>query len=280
MNESQRGSWYLLTGVILGLLLGLFYSGRIQPVRFIDASPAALSKEHQDEYRVMIAMAFVANGDPVRAKARLELIGDGDIYQVLSEQAQRTLSQDNHSEEARALGVLAIELGKTRDPVDSELFNDLISTPEFLVTNPSPPGNETGQGPIASTSTVIPDASIVLVTPTPVSADLFILQSLEKVCEPRPTQPLFQIEALDKENQPIPGVLIILSSELGEERFYTGLSPDEGVGYAEFRPLPGIFYSLRLEESGIPIQDLTIAECQSSSGEAYSGSWKFIFIKS
>jgi hypothetical protein len=227
----------------------------------------------------MIAMAFVANGDPVRAKARLELLGDGDIYQVLSEQAQRTLAQDNHSEEARALGVLAIELGKTRDSVDSELFNDLITTPEFLVTNP-PPGNETGQGPIASTSTAIPDASIVLVTPTPVSADLFILQSLEKVCEPRPTQPLFQIEAVDKENQPIPGVLIILSSELGEERFYTGLSPDEGVGYAEFRPLPGIFYSLRLEESGIPIQDLTIAECQSSSGEAYPGSWKFIFIKS
>ncbi len=279
MNETQRGSWYLLTGIVIGIVLGLFYAWKIQPAQYIDAAPDALSREFKDQYRIMIAKAYLANGDPVRARARLELLGSGDLFQALSEQAQRTLAQNNQSEEARALGILAIELGKIRDMGDSELFSGMIATPGVMTTNTAPSINSATQPAIFQTSTPTPDASIVLVTPTSISADLFILQSLEKICEPRPDKALFQIQAMDKNNQPVPGVLIILSSEHGDERFYTGLSPDKGLGYAEFSPAPGVIYSLRLEEDGIPIQDLTISECQDSSGELYPGSWLFQFIK-
>lgn len=279
MNETQRGSWYLLTGIVIGIVLGLFYAWKIQPAQYIDAAPDALSREFKDHFRIMIAKAYLANGDPVRARARLELLGSGDLFQALSEQAQRTLAQDNQSEEARALGILAIELGKIRDMGDSELFSGMIATPGVMTTNTAPSINSATQPAIFQTSTPTPDASIVLVTPTSISADLFILQSLEKICEPRPDKALFQIQAMDKNNQPVPGVLIILSSEQGDERFYTGLSPDKGLGYAEFSPAPGVIYSLRLEEDGIPIQDLTIAECQDSSGELYPGLWLFQFIK-
>lgn len=279
MNETQRGSWYLLTGIVIGIVLGLFYAWKIQPAQYIDAAPDALSREFKDQFRIMIAKAYLANGDPVRARARLELLGSGDLFQALSEQAQRTLAQDNQSEEARALGILAIELGKIRDMGDSELFSGMIATPGVMTTNTAPSINSATQPAIFQTSTPTPDASIVLVTPTSISADLFILQSLEKICEPRPDKALFQIQAMDKNNQPVPGVLIILSSEQGDERFYTGLSPDKGLGYAEFSPAPGVIYSLRLEEDGIPIQDLTIAECQDSSGELYPGLWLFQFIK-
>lgn len=279
MNETQRGSWYLLTGIVIGIVLGLFYAWKIQPAQYIDAAPDALSREFKDQFRIMIAKAYLANGDPVRARARLELLGSGDLFQALSEQAQRTLAQDNQSEEARALGILAIELGKIRDMGESELFSGMIATPGVMTTNTAPSINSATQPAIFQTSTPTPDASIVLVTPTSISADLFILQSLEKICEPRPDKALFQIQAMDKNNQPVPGVLIILSSEQGDERFYTGLSPDKGLGYAEFSPAPGVIYSLRLEEDGIPIQDLTIAECQDSSGELYPGLWLFQFIK-
>lgn len=279
MNETQRGSWYLLTGIVIGIVLGLFYAWKIQPAQYINAAPDALSQEFKDQYRIMIAKAYLANGDPVRAKARLELLGSGDLFQALSEQAQRTLAQNNQSEEARALGILAIELGKIRDMGESELFSGMITTPGVMTTNTAPSIISATQPAIFQTSTPTPDASIVLVTPTSISADLFILQSLEKICEPRPDKALFQIQAMDKNNQPVPGVLIILSSEQGDERFYTGLSPDKGLGYAEFSPAPGVIYSLRLEEDGIPIQDLTIAECQDSSGELYPGLWLFQFIK-
>ncbi len=279
MNENQRGSWYLLTGLVLGLLLGLLYSLRIHPIRYVDAAPNALAKEYKEQYRSMIALAFMANGDLVRAKARLDLLGDHDIYQALSEQAQQTLAKNDQSEEARALGILAIELGKTGETVDTELFSGILITPDMTTTNIAPTINVATEIATPQTSIATPDASIVLVTPTSITADIFVLQNLEKICNPRPSQPLFQIEALDKNRQPLPGVLIILSSAQGEERLYTGLNPDKGLGYVEFNPEPGVIYTLRLEEDGIPIQDLTAAECQGASGETYPGSWLFQFIK-
>ncbi len=279
-DKDPRGSLYLLTGVVIGIVLGLLYSLKIQPVKYIEAAPSALAHEYKQQYRSMIALAFQANGDTVRARARLDLLDDSDIYQNLTEQAQQTLAQNSQSEEARALGILAIELGKIKDPGEIDLFSGLLTTPGILATNTAPAAFITTESVFPPSSIPTPDASIVLVTPTAISADLFILQDLTKICEPRPSQPVFQIEALDRDNQPLPGVLIILSSQLGEERFYTGLSPDKGLGYAEFHPTPGAIYSLRLEEDGIPIQDLTAAECQSSSGEIYPGSWLFEFIKS
>ena len=280
MNEPQRGSLYLLTGVVIGLALGLFYSLRIHPVQLVDAAPEALTQAYKNQYRIMIAKAFLSNGDLVRAKARLDLLGDQDVFQVLSAQAQHTLAQNNQSDEARALGILAIELGKTGDSSETEFFNTTLATPDNLTATNSPATPAATDAPLSSAGAATPDASIVLVTPTPISANLFILQDLEKICEPRPAQPQFQIEALDKNNQPLPGTLVIISWEGGEERIYTGMKPDKGLGYAEFVPTSGIFYSLMLEKDGIPIQDLTVAECQNSTGETYPGSWIFHFIKS
>jgi hypothetical protein len=280
MNEPQRGSLYLLTGVIIGLALGLFYSLKIHPVQLVDAAPEALTQTYKNQYRIMIAKAFLSNGDLVRAKARLDLLGDQDVFQVLSAQAQHTLAQNNQSDEARALGILAIELGKTGDSSETEFFNTILATADNPTATHSPPTPAATEASLSPTSAATPDAAIVLVSPTPISADLFILQDLEKICEPRPAQPKFQIEALDKNNQPLPGTLVIISWEGGEERIYTGMKPDQGLGYAEFIPTSGVLYSLMLEKDGIPVQDLTVAECQNSSGETYPGSWIFHFIKS
>lgn len=279
MNDKHRGSWYLLTGLIIGLGLGLLYSLNLQPIELTNAEPASLTQAYKEQYRELIALAYMSNDDPVRAIARLELLGDDDIYQALIEQAQFSLTQDNLSEEARALGILAIELGKTMEGSNDIYLSDLLSTPDDISSIPPAIETSTQQSIPPTDLSPTPNAAIVLVTPTPISADLFILQNLEKVCEPKPQKPLFQIEAYDQDNQPLPSVLIILKSEKGEERLYTGMTPNQGVGYAEFYPLPGVIYSLRLEENGIPIQDLMIAECQNSSGETYPGSWIFQFIK-
>jgi len=111
MNEN-RGPWYLLTGLILGFLVGLFYAWAIQPVEYVDTIPGSLRADFKDKYRVLIASAYTSQSDLVRAKARLELLGDQDIFRVLAEQAQRTLAEDGSSEEARSLGLLAIALGQ------------------------------------------------------------------------------------------------------------------------------------------------------------------------
>lgn len=113
MNKDERGSWYLLTGLIIGIVLGMLYTRILQPVTYVDTTPASLSNEYKNQYRVLIAAAFISNGDLVRARARLELLNDPDVFRALTEQAQQTLAQNGSSAEARALGLLAIALGQT-----------------------------------------------------------------------------------------------------------------------------------------------------------------------
>ena len=111
--KNKYGQWYLLTGLVMGAFAGLLIAWILQPVEYIDTSPASLQAAYKDHYRLLIAAAYAANGDLVRAKARLELLEDDDILQALTEQAQRTLAEGNSPEEARALGLLALALGQS-----------------------------------------------------------------------------------------------------------------------------------------------------------------------
>ncbi|HJS30238.1 MAG TPA: hypothetical protein VJ768_11480, partial [Anaerolineales bacterium] len=72
--RSDRGPWYLLTGVILGALFGLLYAWVISPVRFVDNPPSAMREDFKDQYRSLIAVAFSASQDLGRAQARLSLL--------------------------------------------------------------------------------------------------------------------------------------------------------------------------------------------------------------
>ena len=112
MNEDERGNWYLLTGVVLGIILGILFAWVISPVEYVDTAPESLKDEFKDQYRVLIASAYVANGDLVRAKARLGLLDEADIYLVVAEQAQQMLAEGGSVDEAQALGRLALALGQ------------------------------------------------------------------------------------------------------------------------------------------------------------------------
>lgn len=112
MDNENRGNLYLITGVVLGLVIGLLISWVIQPVEYTDTSPSSLKETYKDRYRAVIASAFDANGDIVRAKARLELLGDENIHQALAEQAQQSLAEDNSPLEAQVLGRLAGALSR------------------------------------------------------------------------------------------------------------------------------------------------------------------------
>jgi len=110
--RQKQGHWYLITGILIGFLAGLAIAWIIQPVEYTDTSPASLQPTYKDRYRVLIASAYAASGDLVRAKARLELLGDENPLQALTEQAQRTLAEGTSPEEARYLGLLASAMGQ------------------------------------------------------------------------------------------------------------------------------------------------------------------------
>jgi hypothetical protein len=112
MNGDERGNWYLLTGIVLGIAIGLLYGWLINPVDYVDTSPDTLKPFYKDQYRLMIAAAYDADPDIVRARARLELLEDEDPYRAVAEQAQHALSEGGTPDESQALGKLAAALGR------------------------------------------------------------------------------------------------------------------------------------------------------------------------
>jgi len=118
MDGEDRGNLYLVTGIVIGLVLGLLFAWVIQPVEYLDTPPDSLKEIYKDQYRAVIASAYEANQDIVRAKARLELLGDEDIHRAVAEQAQVLLADGGTPQEAQALGRLAAALSKTM-PISS-----------------------------------------------------------------------------------------------------------------------------------------------------------------
>lgn len=110
--KENRGSWYLLTGLVLGLVAGLVYGWVVQPPVSQDTSPSSLKANYKDVHRLLIAKAYDANEDIVRARARLELLGDEDVQQVLEQQAQQVRTIEGSEEDARVLARLAADLKK------------------------------------------------------------------------------------------------------------------------------------------------------------------------
>jgi hypothetical protein len=296
LERQDRGRWYLLTGFVIGAVIGLAYTWAVSPLRYVDTPPAALRENFKDDYRALIAAAFAANGDLARANARLALLEEQDAYRAVASQAQQTLAQGGSSGDARALGLLAAAL---RQAAESGSGSEASAT--AAPQGPTPAvGTELPPTAIASSITVTPTLSagstltpttrptrtstptrtpLPSRTPTATPGAPFELADQEAVCDPDLGQPLLQVLVLDAAGQPVPGVAVIVRWSSGEERFFTGFKPELGVGYADFTMVPGVGYSLALVDGGGEVQDLSAQECAGPRGSRYWGGWSLTFIQ-
>lgn len=72
---------------------------------------------------------------------------------------------------------------------------------------------------------------------------------------------LILIQVTDDKGQPLPGVRVVVTWENGEEIFYTGLAPEIGPGYADFKVTPGTVYSVRVGDASQEIRDVSVGTC-------------------
>lgn len=293
MNE-ERGPWFLLTGLLIGLVLGIVYAWLVSPVQYVDNPPSALRDDFKDHYRTLIAVAFTAGRDLGRAQARLNLLGDPDPERSLAAQAQRLLSQGGPPDEARALGELAAAL---RQAAAVGQTGGSTTAPQETSGPASPPTTGTPAAP-SETPTEVPTAGALSTptrtprpsrTPTPTGTPRptvtttstpglpFELENLEEVCDPPLAEPLIQVLTLDAEGNPVPGVEIVVTWQDGEERFFTGLKPELGLGYGDFTMTPGVSYTVRIDDGGEPVPDLTAPGCSPAANDW--GSWQLIFAQ-
>ena len=292
----RRGPWYLITGLILGAAAGLLYAWLINPVHYVATSPASLRADFKDSYRLMIALAYTADGDIGRATSRLALLDDASPSEALAAQAQQILAQGGSQSDARALALLAMALTQqpakqasptivtaSSAPVTSPTLPEASATPESSPTatlTPTPAVTIIGNSPTATTTpglTLVPTRQTgtppSTATPTTTPGAPFALQERSQVCDQTSAQPMLQVQLKDSAGNPVAGIEIHVTWQGGEDIFYTGLMPNINPGFADFAMTPDVVYTLRLTDGGNPVSNLSPVQCSSPQGTTYLGGW-------
>lgn len=103
----------LILGLALGALVGLYFGWVSFPMDARNRQLSQLAQSHQDDYSVMIAAGYAADGDLAGASARLALVYGADAARQLRESAERIISSSARSlPDIRLLVALARDLGQ------------------------------------------------------------------------------------------------------------------------------------------------------------------------
>src|SRR5512141_2697888 len=113
---------------ILGLAIGLTIGWAVWPVQWTDASPAALSSVHQEDYLRMTIDSYKQNQDAELVWIRIQNVGIDKALPILQS--------------------IADNPGK-QDPATAMLFRDRVAAAVGSQgqTGPNAGGNEQNQGP-------------------------------------------------------------------------------------------------------------------------------------
>ncbi|MBL8063004.1 MAG: hypothetical protein JNK32_08310 [Anaerolineales bacterium] len=284
---------HILLTLLFGIGLGLAYSWFISPVTYVDANPALLRADFKDQFRIVIAASYASNQDLARARARLSLLGDADPIGELSAQAQRMLASGEAFENAQPLAELATDLrqGRVSEPFTPTAFPTfntpdvpltvtptaaeplLEATEEFVVT--SLPTILFEQTPLTPITTAVRTPRSTF-TPTAGPGAPFALMSQETLCNPG-TPSLLQFMLMDSRKRQAPGIEIIVTWDQGEDRFFTGLKPELGDGYADFIMQANTTYNIRIVTGGTLAPNIIAPSCTDPNGQAYPGSLLLTF---
>jgi len=292
MNNESRGPWYLLTGLVMGLALGLVYAWLINPVHYIDTDPSTLRSEFKDQYRSLIALAFRADQDVGRARSRLELLHDARPVYELGAQAQRVMAQNGSQQEARALAELAAALNQSSGapaiqatvgltpilptPQESNQASDLTPTATLDISQAiqTPTSLPTSSPTPRPTFTARPS-----LTPMPTFGAPFALKDRQPSCDPQLPPGLLQIEILDSSSQPVAGVRVDITWDSGADFFFSGLYPEINPGYADYIMSPRVIYNVRVGEGGEVVSGISAQECKAENGSTFLGGIKLTFTQ-
>lgn len=289
-DDEPARPWFVLTGLVIGLLVGIGYTWWIAPVIYRDASPALLGAADKDEYRRMVALAFDSNFDTGRAAARLGLLGEADAPASLDALSQRVLASDGSQKDAVALAGLAAALRETpaagvvAEESSATAFSAAIETTGSAdtpaptatigdaVRTATPPQPTVTQAPQTPSPTRRPTQAF---TPTPNAP--FQLAENTSGCDPDAVPALLEVLADNANGEGVPGQRVRIAWGSGEEIFFTGLAPEIGPGYADFVMTGGVVYSVRVGEGGEVANQVSAPGCTAPDGSSYLGGVRLRF---
>jgi hypothetical protein len=84
--------------IIIGIALGLFYGWIINPVKFVDTTPASLRIDYRSDYVLMVAETYHADQNIELAVRRLAIFGSASPASLAADALQEG-RQSNYSED-------------------------------------------------------------------------------------------------------------------------------------------------------------------------------------
>ena len=278
LRAPSRWRWVpvLVLCVGLGIAAGLFVSWGVWPVQYVDVAPDSLHPVYRQEYILLVSQAYAYDRDANAAQARLAALGDAQAasVQVASLAEQYAGEGGRPPEHIEALAGLAYALGVQRAalapylpiPVPAATWTPRptatpLPTPTETATIPPTvtPAATATQTPTRTPTPTVPRATPPAgstpsptvereqgptVAPTVPSAPRFELIRQDRTCSG--ADGLLQVEVYDAQGEPQPNVELLARWDTHEERFYTGLKPEQGIGYADLALEKGYVYQLSI----------------------------------
>ncbi|MBL8145159.1 MAG: hypothetical protein JNL34_02130 [Anaerolineae bacterium] len=108
----QRVLLSLIIGAVVGLGIGLFLGWVQFPAQPVNSPASALADRYKDDYTVMVARAYVHDGDLTGAFDRLRTLEAANIPAFVQEITERTISASGDVSDIQMLVALSAGLGR------------------------------------------------------------------------------------------------------------------------------------------------------------------------
>ncbi|NJN54748.1 MAG: hypothetical protein HC804_08345 [Anaerolineae bacterium] len=105
-------------------------------------------------------------------------------------------------------------------------------------------------------ATVLPT---ITAPPEPTGEFAFTLLSQERACDQEEAGQI-EVVTVDAFSEEVPGTAVLVRWENGEDRFYTGFKPEQGVGYGDFAMMPELSYTVVLADGSPEVSGLRVGK--------------------
>jgi len=242
--------------IAAGLPAGLVFAWGLAPVAYYNASPDSLEPQQKLAYLTLVGDLYATEDDLERAKVRLSELGVEPDGSTLAGSIEQYLDGGGRTAEVGSLARLAQDLGAT-----GGVLSVFGATPKAGT-------------PVASDATPFPATPSV----TPLGLT-FRLVERTATCAPATQIGKIIVRVRDVEGIGMPGIKVAVSWTTGQDRFYTGLRPELGPGYADLQMTQGVEYEVSVADAKSDVArglsaELAAGVCPSTS---LSLNWQVVF---
>lgn len=223
----------VLAMLALGVAGGLYYAWMIDPVDSYRTSPDVLRAEDKLRYLTLVGDLYGCQQDWEATQARLQALGIAADGPALAHLIEQYLDSGGRPEDVRPLAQLASDLGASGGVL--RVFGALPTSTPRIAASPTAAPTVPAQ-PTASPTPFSP--------PTPMPRFEIVEQTA--LCAAPGRNGQIAVWVQDAQGRPLPGMEIVVFWPAGQDRFFTGLRPKVGAGYADFEMSPDTEYAVSL----------------------------------